>query len=64
MYRNKTTKKWTLIGTVSGMGYDCETDRVYEVEGSTNGLWNKVSRHMMWVEKTMADIGEATCRDS
>ena len=64
MYRNTTTKKWTLIGTVSGQGYDCRTDRVDKIEESTNGLWNKVSSHMTWLERTMADLGEPTCRNS
>ena len=63
MYNNRTTNKWTLIGTVSGDGYDCRTDRVSTVEGSNNGLWNKVASHMKWVEKTMANLGEPLCRD-
>ena len=64
MYRNTTTKKWTVIGTVSGQGYDCATDSTDTIFGSDNGLWNKVSSQMTWLQKTMADLGEPICRNS
>merc|ERR1712215_256037 len=50
MHKNKQTKRWTLIGTVSGGGYDCEEGEVGTVEGSTNGFWNKVNSHSKWLE--------------
>ena len=64
MYLNKTTMKWTLLGTVSGSGYDCKHDTVSTVEESTNGLWNKVASHTSWIEKTMEKLGEKLCRDT
>ena len=62
MYFNKTTFRYVLIGTVQGNGYDCETDAVYEFAGSTNGVWNKVSAHMQWIQDTMEELGEKGCR--
>ena len=50
--------KAILIGTVSGTGYDCKTDRVNTVEGSDNGLWNKVSVWVDWITKTMKLLHE------
>merc|ERR1712215_15907 len=50
MHKNKQTKRWTLIGTVMGGGYDCEHDKVNTFEGSTIGVWNKVNSHSKWLE--------------
>ena len=58
MYLNKTTEKYILIGTVQGSGYDCREDTVSAFEGSTNGVWNKVSAHMEWIKKIMEEMGE------
>merc|ERR1719309_1800202 len=41
MIQSKKTKRWTLIGTVMGQGYECTDDFVGELEDSTNGAWNK-----------------------
>ena len=64
MYYNKTTSRYVLIGTVKGHGYSCKTDKVREYEGSTNGLWNKVSAHMEWIQETMEGLGEKICKAS
>ena len=64
MYYNKTTSRYVLIGTVQGHGYDCRTDDVTEFEDSTNGVWNKVSAHMEWIQETMKGLGEKICKAS
>ena len=64
MYYNKTTSRYVLIGTVIGNGYDCTRDFVSTYEGSTNGLWNKVSAHMKWIQETMEGLGEKICKAS
>ena len=33
------------------------------MEGSTNGVWNKVSEHVAWIRKTAEDLGEIFCDD-
>ena len=62
MHFNKTSSRYVLIGTVQGSGYDCNTNTVHKFEGSTNGVWNKVSAHMKWIQGTMEELGEETCR--
>jgi len=62
MYYNKTTSRYVLIGTVYGGGYDCKRDRVTLFEGSNNGVWNKVSAHMWWIQNVMAGLGENVCK--
>ena len=64
MIQNKASKKWTLIGTVSGQGYDCEGDRVDQFEESNNGLWNNITIQTTWLEKTMKKLDEPICRDT
>ena len=54
-------EKWILIGTVNGGGYDCRTDRKAEIDGSDNGVWNKVSYHVDWIKKTAQELGEILC---
>ena len=54
-------EKWILIGTVNGGGYDCRTDRKIEIDGSDNGVWNKVSYHVDWIKKTAQELGETLC---
>ena len=49
---------YTIIGTVMGEGYDCINDVKTESEGSTNGLWNKVSAWVDWIRKEMEEMGE------
>ena len=63
MYYNNASRAFTIIGTVNGNGYDCRENQVYEFEGSRNGLWNKVSFHMRWIQKTMERYGERVCKD-
>ena len=63
MYFNNASDTFTIIGTVNGNGYDCRTDEVYTFEGSENGLWNKVSAHMVWIQNTMEDLEEKVCYD-
>jgi len=62
MYQNKVSARYVLIGTVQGHGYDCRTDQVNLFEGSDNGLWNKVSAHMDWIQDTMQRFGENVCK--
>ena len=62
MYYNRPTSRFVLIGTVGGNGYSCNDDTLSEYEGSTNGVWNKVSAHMEWIQKTMEELGEKTCK--
>ena len=56
-----------ILGTVQGSGYDCRKEKgdgdINRVEGSTNGVWNKVSEHVAWIRKTAEDLGEIFCDD-
>ena len=63
MYQDRKDgiEKWILIGTVNGGGYDCRTDRKTEIDGSDNGVWNKVSYHVDWIKKTAQELGETLC---
>ena len=61
MYLNISTYQWTVIGTLQGNGYNCRTDRLHHFEGSTNGVWNKVTQHIEWIVNTMESIGELVC---
>ena len=61
MFFNEATWSHVLIGTVSGGGYDCNTNTVNRFEGSTNGKWNKVSAHMDWIKTTLDTLGEHVC---
>ena len=61
MYFNRSSHRWTIIGTLEGGGYNCATDRVEERAGRKLGFWNKVSAHMPWIQKTMEDLGETVC---
>jgi hypothetical protein len=63
MHFNNATAAFTLIGTVHGGGYDCKTNQVRTLEGSTNSLWNAVSFHMEWIQDTMEGMGEIVCKD-
>jgi len=63
MHQNKQTKRWTLIGTVKGGGYDCRWDIIHTLEGSNNGQWNKVNSHSEWLKRTMEELDEPICRD-
>ena len=62
MFFNETTWSYVLIGTVQGGGYDCRQNKVNTFEGSTNGLWNKVSAHMDWIKITLDSMGEQVCK--
>jgi len=64
MYFNRTTSRFVLIGTVYGGGYDCREDRLgHWIDFNNNdGLWNKVSAHMYWIQETMEKLGEKVCR--
>ena len=62
MFYNKTTSKYVLIGTVFGNGYNCGNGGLTWFEGTTDGIWNKVSAHMDWIKKTMEKMGEKVCR--
>ena len=62
MYLDPSTQSYVLIGTVQGSGYDCRSGETTEVEGSNNGMWNKVSNHVDFVKKVMREMGETPCR--
>ena len=62
MYHNGASDRYILIGTVQGHGYDCIEDDVNTFEGSTNGVWNKVTAHMEWIQNTMEELGEKVCK--
>jgi len=61
MYQNENGR-WVLIGTVSGYGYKCKTNSVMMFEGSTDGIWNKVSEHVEWIEENIKQLNETICR--
>jgi hypothetical protein len=58
MYLEPELDQYILIGTVMGRGYNCKDDIVEESEGSTNGVWNKVSAWVDWINKEMKEMGE------
>jgi len=62
MYMNEVSGRYVLIGTVQGGGYNCRTDRVNTFDGSDNGVWDKVSAHMEWVQQTMGRLGQNVCK--
>ena len=61
MYFDPKIDDYVLIGTVMGLGYDCRINVEHEMEGSTNGLWNKVSAWVDWIHKEMEEMGELGC---
>merc|ERR1712215_54804 len=62
MYLSPISNRYVLIGTVQGSGYNCKTDRYITVEGSSNGLWNKVSNWVDWIRGVMEDLNEPVCK--
>jgi len=62
MYFDSSSGRYVLIGTVQGGGYDCRHDTVAVFEGSDNGVWNKVSAHMEWIQQTMGRLGQRVCK--
>ena len=62
MYLDPELDQHIIIGTVLGFGYDCKNDTVNESEGSENGLWNKVSTWVDWINKEMKEMGEKGCK--
>merc|ERR1739845_298334 len=51
MYKDRKTRVYYLIGTLNGGGFNCKTDRISMFEGSNNGLWNKVSAWVNWINE-------------
>jgi len=43
------SRRWVLIGTVFGIGFDCRTGKSNSFEGHKEGIWNKVSAHTEWI---------------
>merc|ERR1719209_1242179 len=41
--------RWVIIGTLFGAGYDCKTGEKGGLEGTEEGIWNKVSAHTKWI---------------
>ena len=62
MYLNKSSSRYVLIGTVHGLGYDCRTHDVNLFEDQTDGIWNKISAHMDWIEENMRQLGQQICK--
>ena len=50
-----------FLGTVQGHGYDCRTDDTYTIEGTKDGIWNKVSSHVPWIMQILKKYGEELC---
>jgi hypothetical protein len=44
MYRDRASRRWIIIGTVHGGGFDCRTGTKGTFEGTNNGVWNKVEK--------------------
>ena len=63
MHLSVATKRYTLIGTVFGGGYNCITDKVDRFEGSDDGIWNMVSAHVGWINKIISELN-TKCMDS
>merc|ERR1712142_471107 len=62
MYWNRWAQHYELIGTVNGLGYDCTSGKVRRLEGSTNGVWNKVSNWVTYIRRLMRSMGETACQ--
>jgi len=59
MHQDPTTKRWTIIGTVRGGGYDCRSGTWNH---NRKGGWNKVTAHLDWIKDILAeDSATATC---
>ena len=37
-------------GTVFGSGYDCKKNKSWETEGQDDGMWNKVSQNINYMD--------------
>ena len=55
MHQDPTTKRWTIIGTVLGGGYDCRDG----TGAYSEGHWNKVTAHLDWIKDILGLAG--TC---
>ena len=62
MFFNETIRRYVLIGTVQGGGYNC---KVFKVSKRFRGeqVWNKVSFHVPWIKETMMRHGEKVCKN-
>ena len=58
MYQNMTTKKWTLIGTLHGGGYDCRSGKIFG-----NGTWNRIIPNLAWIKEQLEDLKQQACSD-
>ena len=61
MYYNQTKQAYVIIGTVIGGGYNCAQNETKWFEGSSNGIWNKVSAWMGWIKKQMRELDDDHC---
>ena len=62
MYFNKARGSYEIIGTLAGGGYSCLRNKVYDFEGSQNGLWNKISSWIGWIKVEMNRYQEEQCK--
>jgi len=58
MHQDPTTKRWTIIGTVYGGGYDCRTGN----GAYRKGYWNKVTAHLDWIKDILANDQGVRCQ--
>merc|ERR1711874_235377 len=49
VHQDPTSKRWTIIGTLKGGGYNCRSDTL-----NGKGSWNKVTAHLDWINKVLA----------
>ena len=61
MHLDQRSQKYVVIGTLVGYAYNCSGDNVKTFEGSTDGIWNKVSNWVTFIKGQMAKLGEKTC---
>lgn len=50
VHQDPTSKRWTIIGTLYGGGYNCRSDTL-----NGKGSWNKVTDHLDWINKVLAE---------
>jgi len=58
VHRDEVTGRYTIIGTVVGEGYSCESNTGHD----KNGKWAKVTAHLSWIHSILRkDAGTFRC---